>query len=424
MNLLTTKYDIDDPIVAALAWSRMAEPGDLTAGTITTQLGVTEALRWLISEPLLSPLFTPARGGNNRTNVGEAPEKSPAKAVLHAAIDTWRMRLEDFDPMADIAASRSLGASLLTPSDPRWPAKLAVLGAAAPYLLWVLGDACFAQGDHQAVAVVGARAATSYGEQVATDLALGLAERGLSVASGGAYGIDAAAHRGALAAPGSTIAFMAGGIDRLYPPGNNALLRAVSQAQGCAVVSELPPGSVPYRSRFLARNRLIAAISDVTVVVEAAWRSGALSTARQAANYLRPVGAVPGPITSMASAGCHQLIRDSIAVCVTDVAEVIELTNQAALLEPKEGRAEPPLGTGNESGKARNAADKVKDRALLDGLPAETQHVYEALPFKRAITVESVLGVVAQPLYTVLSALAVLETRGLVVQNGNKWRRT
>lgn len=418
MHLLNHNFDLDDPELAALAWARIAEPGDLVAGTITAQLGVVEALRWLSRNPLAKDYTLFAGSGSDSTMQPESVGGSELLQALGSVrtpgsvrntIETWRIRLAEFDPVAELQSTRQLGATLLTATSPGWPHQVADLGAAAPFALWVLGEPDLQSITSSSVALVGARAATSYGEQVATELAAGLADNSTAVISGGAYGVDAAAHRGALAGEGATIAFMAGGIDRLYPPGNHSLLKVISETKSCAVVAEQPPGSVPYRSRFLARNRLIAAISQATIVVEAAWRSGALSTARHAAELFRPVGAVPGPITSMASAGCHQLIRDGIAVCVTDAPEVLELSASFASLPL-------PASTGNALGNGQ--------RALLDGLPPDNQHVYEALPVKGALEVNRLMRILGLPLAVVLSSLGVLETRGLVEQTGLKWRRT
>src|SRR5690349_24006519 len=171
--------------------------------------------------------------------------------------------------------------------------------------------------------MVGSRAATSYGGHVAGEIAADLGERGWAVVSGGAYGIDAAAHRGALAAEGVTIAVLACGVDYPYPAGHADLFAAIC-AQGL-VVSEWAPGSRPARTRFLTRNRVIAALACGTVIVEAGERSGALNTARHAANLGKPLMAVPGPVTSAQSAGCHRIIRDWGASCVTRAADVIEL---------------------------------------------------------------------------------------------------
>ncbi len=173
------------------------------------------------------------------------------------------------------------------------------------------------------MALVGSRAATEYGLRAAGDLADGLVARGFTVVSGAAYGIDAAAHRAALAGEGRTVAVLACGADRAYPTAHRGLIDAVARAG--AVVSESPPAAAPYRWRFLARNRIIAALSGATVVVEASLRSGSLSTAKEAREHHLPVGAVPGPVTSATSAGCHALVRDTGAVLVTDAAEAAEL---------------------------------------------------------------------------------------------------
>jgi DNA processing protein len=248
--------------------------------------------------------------------------------------------------------------------------------------------------------VIGARACTAYGEHVTAELVAGLGTSGWTVVSGGAYGIDAVAHRAALAAGGQTIAFLAGGVDRLYPSGNTRLLEAV--ADGGAVVSEVPPGSVPTKTRFLLRNRLIAASALATVVVEAAWRSGALSTARHAAALLRPVGAVPGPVTSAASAGCHRLLREGSAVCVTDAAEVADLAG----------------GLGSDL-----AADPVPDARPEDGLGAELRRTLDGLPVRRPVAPESVARSAGLTLVETRSALGRLELAGLAEQDGGLWRR-
>jgi DNA processing protein len=219
--------------------------------------------------------------------------------------------------------------TLLSPLDERWPPQLGDLGDQAPMELYVLGDPNLRELTRHAVAMVGSRAATAYGEVVATELASDLAERGVTVISGGAYGIDAVCHRAALGVAGKTVAVMAGGVDRLYPPGNQRLLEAII-AQGGAVISELPPGTVPNRGRFAARNRLIAALGEATVVVESAGRSGSgtLNTARHAGVLGRPVGAVPGPVTSLCSAGCHKLIQQGLARLVVSVDDITDLAGK------------------------------------------------------------------------------------------------
>jgi DNA processing protein len=200
---------------------------------------------------------------------------------------------------------------------------MADLGLHAPIALWLRGNISTMLTLEQSISLVGARAATGYGEHVTMEASASLVDRGYTIVSGAAYGIDGMAHRAALASSGQTVAFLAGGVDRFYPSGHDALLARIVESG--AVVSELPCGSQPTKWRFLQRNRLIAAASQATIVMEAGWRSGSLNTAGHAAALGRPLGAVPGPVTSMASAGCHRLIRDFDAVCVTNAAEMAEL---------------------------------------------------------------------------------------------------
>ena len=290
--------------------------------------------------------------------------------------------------------------------DPEWPPGLADLGHAAPHCLWVVGQP-LARALERSVAVVGARAATAYGQRVSAELGGGLAERRVAVVSGGAYGIDAAAHRGALAVGGVTIAVLAGGLDRLYPRGNAALLAEV--ARHGALVAEVPPGSVPSRSRFLQRNRLIAALTRGAVVVEAAWRSGALSTAAHAAALLRPVGVVPGPVTSAASAGCHRLLRETDAVCVTDAAEVVELVGElGADLAPVR---ETPPGPGAGS-------------APPEGVTPSESRVFEALPLRGRASLAAITRTSGLAESDVRAALAFLELAGHVTRQAGGWRRS
>jgi DNA processing protein len=232
---------------------------------------------------------------------------------LHNRLDAQRIA-----EVLDIAAALKL--TFLIPGDAHWPLGFSDLNDAAPLGLWVAGDPAELSAD--SVAIVGARSSTHYGEWAAADIAAGIAASGWAVVSGGAYGIDAAAHRGALAARGKTVAVLAGGVDVAYPRSNELLFRAI--VEHGALISESPPGSQPLRHRFLVRNRLIAAMSRATVVVEARIRSGASATAGHAASLGRDVMAVPGPITAASSAGCHQLIRDG-AVLVTSAADVFEL---------------------------------------------------------------------------------------------------
>jgi DNA processing protein len=206
-----------------------------------------------------------------------------------------------------------VGSLVLIPGDTAYPSGLYRLPA-RPIVLYVRGDVWSLTAPER-LAIVGARAATSYGEHVATELASALAERGTVIVSGGAYGIDGTAHRSAIASGGKTVAILAGGVDRMYPVGHEALLNRVIESG--AVISEVPPGSAPTRWRFLQRNRIIAAMSEAVIVVEAGVRSGSLNTAGHAHALGMPLGAVPGPITSPASAGCHRLLREFDAVAIT-----------------------------------------------------------------------------------------------------------
>lgn len=379
-----------DPAVslARAAWSRLVEPGDAVASALIAALGPVEALAWL-------------RGVAAGSTAPPVDVSAAAGARLAAAAARWSPRLATLDPRRELRVLERLGGTLLVPEDARWPAGLDDLGAAAPVCLWVRGAADLRALLTGAVAVVGARACSAYGEHVTAGLAAAVADAGRTVVSGGAYGVDAVAHRAAIAAPGRTVAFLAGGVDRLYPAGNARLLTAVVEGGG-ALVSEVPPGSVPSRSRFLLRNRLIAASAAATVVVEAAWRSGALSTARHAAGLLRPVGAVPGPVTSAASAGCHRLLREGAAVCVTDGAEVLELVGSAGADLAAEPATAPRPG---------------------DDLPTELRRVLDALPVRTPASVASLTRSAGLAEPDVRAALGRLELAGLALQQAGSWRR-
>lgn len=371
-------FDVEDPRLAAAAWSRIAESPDRHAGALVESLGPVEALGWLTSV---------AAG---RASAGGEP--------WDRAVAGWVPRLENLDVRRELDMLDRLGGRLVLPGDPGWPTALDDLGVERPFALWVRGGAVTKD---RAVAVVGARASTGYGNHVAAEMGVGLAEAGVTVVSGGAYGIDAAAHRGALGVDGATTAVLAGGVDRLYPAGNTTLLEAV-MASG-AVVSEVPPGSVPSRNRFLARNRIIAALGAATVVVEAAWRSGALSTAARAAELSRPVGAVPGPVTSVASAGCHRLMREQGAVCVTDATELLELAGGAGEHLPDDDRPVPP--------------------GLLDDLDPVARRVLDALPLRGFAPVPNVARAAGLPPSEVRAALGSLELDGRVRRAGATWAR-
>lgn len=235
------------------------------------------------------------------------------------------------EPDRDLAVAQDAGVRFVCPGDIEWPAQLDDLGDARPIGLWVRGQPNLRMCVLDSVAVVGARACTEYGAHMAATLAAGLAEHGWVVVSGGAYGVDGAAHRGALGATGVTVAVLACGVDQPYPRGHTELIRRIAE-QGL-VVGELPPGEHPTPSRFILRNRVIAALTRGTVVVEAAYRSGSLVTARAAQRLGRHTIGVPGPATSALSAGVHELLRGD-AVLVTDAAEIVELVGGMGELAP------------------------------------------------------------------------------------------
>jgi DNA processing protein len=418
---VNTRRDEDPELLARIAWSLCAEPGDPAAVAVVAALGAVEAWRWLLDVRELTPTAA-ARSLRSRVRErdGSAPgdastgcrredgdadepgragldDRGRALRSIARALGRWLPRVDE-DPRATLGAARRIGAVPLIPGRPGWPDRLADLGPTAPLCLWVRGDPRLDVLVDRSVALVGARAASEYGELVAGDLAGGLAGTGVCVLSGGAYGIDAAAHRGVVAvrtgAP--TVALLAGGPDRLSPAGNADLLRRVID-QGGAVVAESPPGRPPSRSQFLLRNRLIAALTCATVVVEAGWRSGALSTAHHAGELLRPVGAVPGPVTSPASAGCHRLLRSGAAVCVTEVADVLELLGPATTTASADDAPHGVDGTRvGGAGDAPGRADRVPGGGVAETLgvpaPAWSRAGGETAPHSRRARVLDALG--------------------------------
>lgn len=383
--------------LARAAWSRLVEPGDTVAGALVQTLGARQALDWVRWAATDGRADAAVEGLVTRDD----PSLAPLRRRLGSALARWEPRLAGVDPQRDLEHVHRLGGRFLHPGAPGWPAGLDDLGAAAPLGLWQRGEPDADRLLARSVALVGARASTAYGERVAVDLSEALAGRGVCVVSGGAYGIDAAAHRGALAGGGATVALLAGGVDRAYPAGNAALLERVLE-RGGAVLSEVPPGGVPSRSRFLQRNRLIAAVSRATVVVEAAWRSGALSTAHHAADLLRPLGAVPGPVTSVASAGCHRLLREGAAVCVTDAAEVLELVGPLAAAPDER----------HEDTRPHDGLDRVADR-VLDALSLRSAADVDTLARRAGLSPAEVRG-----------GLGSLELAGLAELRATGWRRT
>ena len=334
-----------------------------------------------------------------RTGVGLSRELTAAAAA----------RSVGYDPDADLRQASACGARLVCPQDDEWPGHRLVwrtepLLEPPPLALWVRGRHRLDETVERSVAVVGARAATTYGAHLATEWSRVAADRGWSVVSGGAYGIDVAAHRGALLAdpgPGApTVAVLACGVDVAYPRGNDRVLAEVA-ARGL-VVSELPPGAHPTRQRFIVRNRLIAALSRGTVVVEAALRSGSLATAERARLLHRHVMAVPGSVHAAMSSGCHQQLRAG-AVCVTSVSEILEQTGAV-------GEELAPVGRGPET--------------TRDALPEVVRRVLDAVPVRRGAGVAVLAREAGVPVLTVQQVLPPLLTHGLVERTDDGWRLT
>ena len=348
--------------------SRVAEPGDRHIGRL---LRSTDAL----------DVVARIRSGTSGLDHG----------------DRYRVRLATADPVADLARVTEVGGRLVIPGDLEWPRQLEDLGETAPWALWVRGTVDLRLSALRSVAVVGARASTGYGEHVASTFASDLAASGWAVVSGGAFGIDAAAHAGALAARGVTIAVLACGVDVAYPPRHDALFARI--AGDGLLVSEVPPGAAPHRTRFLVRNRVIAALTRGTVVVEAALRSGALSTAHEAERLGRPVLGVPGPVTSVMSQGVHRALRAG-ALVVTSAAEVVEAVGGIGVdLAPE------PTGPTHP----RDALDPLGARVL------------DAVPVRHAATLDAVARTAGVTPAETAAALGLLELSGFVRQGPQGW---
>jgi DNA processing protein len=365
--------------LARIALSRLSEPGDVRLTALVADLGAERVYDLLRREQDVAGVYTDVA-----------------------------TRLRGLDPEQELRDAQAHGIRFVCPDDGEWPAVVDDLRAAeplqqrggAPLGLWVKGPLRLDEASRRAAAVVGSRSATSYGGGVASTLAAHLAEHGMTVVSGAAFGIDQAAHRGALAMNGPTVAVLACGVDRAYPSAHRNLLDYIADTG--AVVSELPPGCAPTKLRFLARNRLIAALGQGTVVVEAAARSGALNTANWATRLNRVLMGVPGPVTSAPSEGVHDLIRARGAALVTRGEDVLELLSPSGsfLSEPVRGEPRPEDGLS------------TRDRQLLD-----------AVPVVRPACADSVARTAGVAARDVPEAMSRLEQLGLVEHTSAGWRR-
>ncbi|HEY2701086.1 MAG TPA: DNA-processing protein DprA [Pseudonocardiaceae bacterium] len=310
----------------------------------------------------------------------------------------------------DLATAAKVGARLLIPEDEEWPTwpftaldlanARGVRWAGHPIALWARGTGRLSDLTERSVAIIGARAATSYGDHTAAELGYDLASAGVTVVSGAAYGIDGAAHRGAISADGATIAVLGCGVDQSYPLGHSGLLNQV--AEHGLVLSEYPPGTPPARHRFLIRNRLIAASSAGTVVVEAGRRSGSRNTAATAQALGRMVMAVPGPVTSAMSVGCHEMLRTGDAYLVTGSADVLEAIGR--------------IGTDL-------AEPAREERRPTDQLDEQQLQVHDALDLRTGQSPEQVAFGSGVPLDRVRAVLPLLELCGLAERDDTGWRR-
>ncbi len=300
-----------------------------------------------------------------------------------------------------------LGMRIITRDEPEWPRQLDDLGEARPYALWVQGAAHVRLACVRSAAIVGARAATTYGLGVARDWSADLASEHVTVVSGAAFGVDAAAHRGALAVDGLTIAVLASGADVVYPRAHEQLIARI--ADEGLIISESPLGEPARRQRFLTRNRIIAALTQATVVVEAALRSGTTATANVASRLNRHVLAVPGPVTSMMSAGCHHLVRESGAVLVGASADVLE-----CLL---------PAGEALALSDKRNRAAREAVMIPADSLNADQSRVRDLLPASGVVTLDDLRLASGLTVQQLLTALGALSLAGFVQAHGNGWVR-
>ncbi|WP_299924295.1 DNA-processing protein DprA [uncultured Nocardioides sp.] len=362
--------------LARVALSCAVEPGDGTTSSLVRQMGAERALE------------------KSRAATGGEPGEMLAQ------------RLAEVDAVRQLDQAARCGIRFLVPGDAEWPTSLDQLDDAitvdgfggTPPGLWVKGPMPLTELA-TSVAVVGSRAASVYGVEMARTVCEHLALSGVPVVSGGALGIDFEAHDATLSADGTTAAVLACGVDRVYPLQNRPLLQHL--AAEFAVVSEQPPGSAPTRPRFLARNRLIAAITSGTVVVEAALRSGALNTAGWAESLLRHVMCVPGPVTSYTSRGVNNFLREGRGTVVTHGSEVLELIGAAGehLVDPPRGEERP-----------------------RDGLTPTEQNVVEWVPVSESAQVDSISRLCGLPLRTTEGALRRLRSKRFVQLTDDGWR--
>jgi DNA processing protein len=414
---------------ARAALTYLAEPADQWLNGLISAHGATRTLEAIRSGQLPDPN-------------GDFAIPQFIQRRLQRSMERWRVRLDELPAPDEVIAFRKSGIRLICPGDPEWPEQLADLGHEQPYALWLRGTADLRFNCLRSVAVVGSRAATAYGSYVAAEFAASVAARGWAVVSGGAFGVDASAHRGALGADGVTVAVLACGVDVPYPVGHTELFEAVA-AQG-VIVSEWPPGRTVSRLRFLVRNRVIAALATGTLVVEAGERSGAVNTARHARDLGRRLMAVPGPVTSDQSAGCHRIIREWQGTLVTTAVEVVEhLSPVGTTLEPTNAPAltgaagsgpvgpapasSAPVGFGPvgpvDPPRPRSSPRRRVRPALdLDAMDLETTQVLDAMPARGGMSTTRIAQRAGMVPTTVVRCLAALAASGFIERCDEGWR--
>ncbi|HET6693037.1 MAG TPA: DNA-processing protein DprA [Pedococcus sp.] len=366
-----------DERLARAALSRLTEPADLRVGRALAQVGAQRLYDDIVAQRAQDGLATDAA-----------------------------VRLDSVDPARELEHAERHGIRFVIPGDAEWPTQLDDLAHSEPVSelggvpigLWVRGPARLDQLA-DSTAIVGSRTSTTYGEHVAREIAAGVARVGHCVVSGAAFGIDQAAHRGALALEQPSVAVLACGVDRPYPTAHRSLIEHMAQVG--AVVSELPLGCAPLKVRFLARNRLIAGLTRGTVLVEAAVRSGALNTAGWAESLSRPVMGVPGAVTSAQSQGVHHWIRRGAASLVTGPDDVLEVIG----------------GMGSHLLEPPREAERPRDR-----LTRRHHRVLEAVPVHQPAPLASIAATAGVGLLEVQTALTYLTSMGFVIRAGDGWR--
>lgn len=400
----TPLIGFDDERLARASLTYLAEPSDEQLGVLAERYGA-------------APLLAAIKAGRLP---GPPPSAGPARDAARKALGRWRSRLGELPTPDDLERLCRRGIRLVCPDDPEWPSRLDDLGAGRPYALWLRGRGDLRFGCLRSVSIVGSRAATAYGSYMASEIAASVAARGWTVVSGAAYGVDASAHSGALGGGGTTVAVLACGVDMPYPAGHKDLLDAI--AENGVVASEWPPGRNPSRLRFLVRNRVIAALSAGTLVVEAGERSGALNTARHARDLRRDLMAVPGPVTSEQSRGCHTIIRDWGGTLVTgpdDVLEVVTPLGEQALAARAPTGPDGGQPDGRSGGPPAGRPGPVLPRDQLD---LESAAVLDALPIRGGLGTTAVAAKAGLAPADVLRLLGELAAGGFAERCERGWR--